>query len=120
MTGTYRISTSDIAEQNAQALPALKEDYDALARRLARSGTDIETIAKAVAGFGVAIPSWGVGTGGTRFARFAGSGEPRNVLDKLEDCATIQKLTRATPTVSRARPCSCPKGSAARRSASPA
>jgi L-rhamnose isomerase/sugar isomerase len=100
MTGTYRISTSDIADQNAKALPALQEDYDALARRLARSGNDIEVVTKAVAGFGVAIPSWGVGTGGTRFARFAGIGEPRNVLDKLEDCATIQKLTRATPTVS--------------------
>jgi L-rhamnose isomerase/sugar isomerase len=100
MAGTYRISTTDIAEQNAKALPALQEDYDALARRLARSGQDIEAVTKAVAAFGVAIPSWGVGTGGTRFARFPGVGEPRNVMDKLEDCATIQKLTRATPTVS--------------------
>jgi L-rhamnose isomerase/sugar isomerase len=109
MTGTYRISQSDIADQNAKALPALQEDYDALGRKLARSGTDIETIAKAVAGFGVAIPSWGVGTGGTRFARFAGIGEPRNVFDKLEDCATIQKLTRATPTVSLHFPWDKPK-----------
>ena len=100
MTGTYRISTTDIAEQNAKALPALQEDFDALARKLARGGSDIEAVTKAVAGFGVALPSWGVGTGGTRFARFPGVGEPRNVFDKLEDCATIQKLTRATPTVS--------------------
>ena len=28
------------------------------------------------------------------------AGEPRDVFDKLEDCATIQQLTRATPTVS--------------------
>jgi L-rhamnose isomerase/sugar isomerase len=100
MSGTYRISTTDIAEQNAKLLPALNEDYESLGRRLARRGVDIEAVTKAVAGFGVAIPSWGVGTGGTRFARFPGTGEPRNVMDKLEDCATIQKLTRATPTVS--------------------
>ena len=53
-----------------------------------------------VAAFAVAIPSWGVGTGGTRFARFPGAGEPRDIFDKLEDCAVIQQLTRATPTVS--------------------
>ena len=48
----------------------------------------------------MAIPSWGVGTGGTRFGRFPGLGEPRNVFEKLEDCAVIHKLTGATPTVS--------------------
>ena len=36
--------------------------------------------------FRVAVPSWGVGTGGTRFARFAGPGEPRSVFEKLDDC----------------------------------
>jgi hypothetical protein len=41
MSGTYRISNADIAEQNAKLLPALTEDYDALGRRLARGGTDI-------------------------------------------------------------------------------
>jgi L-rhamnose isomerase len=51
-------------------------------------------------GYTVAVPSWGVGTGGTRFARFPGPGEPRNIFDKLEDCAVINELTRATPTVS--------------------
>ena len=50
--------------------------------------------------FSVAIPTWGVGTGGTRFARFPGPGEPRNIFDKIEDCATIHQLTRATATIS--------------------
>ena len=95
-----RISASDIAEQNSKALPPLKEDYENLRRRLARSGSAIQAVTAAVTAFGVALPSWGVGTGGTRFARFAGIGEPRNVLDKLEDCATVHQLTRATPTVS--------------------
>jgi L-rhamnose isomerase len=31
---------------------------------------------------------------------FPGEGEPRNIFDKLDDCAVIQELTRATPTVS--------------------
>ena len=47
--------------------------------------------------FRVAVPSWGVGTGGTRFARFAGPGEPRNVFEKLEDCDVINQLVRVTP-----------------------
>jgi L-rhamnose isomerase / sugar isomerase len=50
--------------------------------------------------FAVAVPTWGVGTGGTRFARFPGPGEPRNIHDKLEDCGVIQQLARATPNVS--------------------
>ena len=44
--------------------------------------------------FRVAVPSWGVGTGGTRFARFAGPGEPRNVYEKLDDCDVDQQLVR--------------------------
>lgn len=89
-----------IERDNAARAAAHAEDYDALARRLARRGLDIERVTEAVAAFAVAIPSWGVGTGGTRFARFPGPGEPRDVFDKLADCAVIQQLGRSTPTVS--------------------
>ena len=65
----------------------------------AAASTSTQVKAK-VAAFAVAVPSWGVGTGGTRFARFPGTGEPRDIFDKLDDCAVIQQLTRATPTVS--------------------
>jgi L-rhamnose isomerase / sugar isomerase len=85
---------------NDQALRHLKLDYETLGEQLARRHVDIEVIRQQVATFGVAIPSWGVGTGGTRFARFPGGGEPRNVFDKLQDCGVIQQLTRCTPTVS--------------------
>jgi L-rhamnose isomerase / sugar isomerase len=94
------IAKDFIAAQNERARSALASDYTALATQLARRGIDIEAITKKVAAFGVAIPSWGVGTGGTRFARFPGIGEPRNVFEKLEDCGVIQALTGATPTVS--------------------
>jgi len=94
------IDASLIAEQNRRQEKALTSDYEALGEQLARRKIDIDKIAKAVANFAVAVPSWGVGTGGTRFARFPGPGEPRNILDKLEDCAVINQLGRATPTVS--------------------
>ena len=97
---SFRISDSLIAENNAELAAALDDDYASLARRLARRGLDIDAIAAKVAAFHVATPTWGVGTGGTRFARFPGPGEPRGIFDKLEDCATIQQLTRATPTCS--------------------
>jgi L-rhamnose isomerase/sugar isomerase len=89
-----------IAAQNAPHRVALNEDYDALSASLARRGIDIDPITHAVSQFAVAIPSWGVGTGGTRFARFPGPGEPRNVFEKIEDCAVIHALSGATPTVS--------------------
>ncbi len=81
-------------------LDALRRDYDSLGERLARRGVDIEALKEKAAAFGVAVPSWAVGTGGTRFARFPGPGEPRDIFDKLEDCAVIHRLTGATPTVS--------------------
>ena len=97
---TFSIAEDFIAEHNRAAQPALDEDYAALARQLARRGVDIEAITRATMAFGVAIPTWGVGTGGTRFARFPGPGEPRGIEDKIDDCGTIQQLVRATPRIS--------------------
>ena len=97
-----KITTNVIAAENDKRTAALKSDYDALGENLSRRGIDIETITRDVEKFFVAVPSWGVGTGGTRFARFPGQGEPRGIFDKLDDCAVIHQLTRATPTVTRA------------------
>ena len=96
----FRIAEDVVAQENDKRASALKEDYAALGANLARRGIDIDAITRKVAEFFVAVPSWGVGTGGTRFARFPGTGEPRGIFDKLDDCAVIQQLTRATPTVS--------------------
>ena len=97
---SYRIPDALISEENAKLTAAQDEDYAALGRRLERGGVDIDAITAKTAAFAVAVPTWGVGTGGTRFARFPGPGEPRGIFDKLEDCATIHQLTRATPTCS--------------------
>jgi L-rhamnose isomerase/sugar isomerase len=95
-----RIAGEIVSADNEKRMSALRADYDALGARLTRDGIDIDAVTGKVAQFFVAVPSWGVGTGGTRFARFPGIGEPRNIFDKLDDCAVIHQLTRATPTVS--------------------
>ncbi len=94
------ISAEFLADSNRSAEAALANDYSSLGEQLDRRGIDIDAITRRVADYAVAIPSWGVGTGGTRFARFPGLGEPRGIFEKLDDCAVINQLTRATPTVS--------------------
>ena len=89
-----------IEAENAPRSAALTADYEALGAQLARRGVEIEAITARAMGFGVAVPSWGTGTGGTRFARFPGEGEPRHIFDKLDDCGVIHALTCATPKVS--------------------
>ncbi|GFE66459.1 L-rhamnose catabolism isomerase [Litoreibacter roseus] len=94
------IHENTIAQANETAVDALRADYNALGEHLDRRGINIERIKAKTATYGVAVPSWGVGTGGTRFARFPGEGEPRDIFDKLDDCGVIQQLTQATPSVS--------------------
>ena len=97
---SFTISTDFIGSGNAKANDELAEDFAALGRQLARRGISIEEMTEHAMDFAVAVPTWGVGTGGTRFARFPGPGEPRHIHDKLEDCGVINQLTRATPNVS--------------------
>jgi L-rhamnose isomerase / sugar isomerase len=89
-----------VASENDKRRAALESDYAHLGEQLERRGIAIDAVRDKVAAFHVAVPSWGVGTGGTRFARFPGPGEPRDIFDKIEDCAVINQLTCATPTVS--------------------
>ncbi|MBK8308373.1 MAG: L-rhamnose catabolism isomerase [Gammaproteobacteria bacterium] len=100
-------SVDFIAAQNRPLEASLTHDYASLGEQLARTGIDIEEITTRAQAFAVAVPSWGVGTGGTRFARFAGIAEPRNIFEKLEDCAVIHTLARCTPTVSPHFPWDC-------------
>jgi L-rhamnose isomerase/sugar isomerase len=94
------IGSGFIAEHNAQRLAALRDEYDALGRALHRRGIAIDSITKRVAKLELALPTWGVGVGGTRFARFPIPGEPSCIEEKLEDCAVVQQLCRITPRVS--------------------
>ncbi len=102
----YQIPLELIAEENRAAADGLDRSYDALREDLRRSGlldrlgTDLDPITEQVSRFDVAVPSWGVSTGATRFARFSLPGEPTNVLDRLTDVATIHRLSGATPRIS--------------------
>ncbi len=96
----FRITDDFVAAQNEKARAWLEEDYAHLARQLARRGVEIERLVARAQAFRVAVPSWGVGTGGTRFARFPGPGEPRSVFEKLDDCEAILQLVRVTPGIS--------------------
>ena len=94
------VTDDEIAAHNE----TLTADHDAafagLGERLTARSVDVEALVARVGAFEVGVPSWGVGTGGTRFARFPGKGEPRHIFDKLDDCAVINRLTRVTGAVS--------------------
>lgn len=100
MSNITPIDQQFIDEQNAKSQKALDEDYAALGNKLERQGLDIEALTSKAGEFAVALPSWGLGTGGTRFARFPGPGEPRNIFEKVSDCAVVQQLSQATPGIS--------------------
>jgi L-rhamnose isomerase/sugar isomerase len=115
MVTQFEISDDFIAQENEKAKAWLEEDYEEIGKRLRRREVSIEDLTTKAQTFRVAVPSWGVGTGGTRFARFPGNGEPRNIHEKLEDCGTILKLVRTTPGVSLHIPWDRPEGHAALR-----
>ncbi|RMB12430.1 L-rhamnose isomerase/sugar isomerase [Eilatimonas milleporae] len=100
---------------NADRLSDLNADYDHLQGKLDRSGVSVEAVRRRLSGFELAIPTWGVGTGGTRFARFPQPGEPRHIFDKIEDCGVIRKLSVVTPRVSPHFPWDCVEDYAALR-----
>src|SRR6478752_2309332 len=57
-------------------------------------------VIKKLVDFQIAIPSWALGTGGTRFGRFPGGGEPRNLEEKMEDIALLHQLNRSSGAIS--------------------
>jgi L-rhamnose isomerase/sugar isomerase len=97
---TAPLSQDAIENHNAVRMDDLNDDYTSLGRALARRGVAIESIKTKVRDFSVALPTWGSGRGGTRFAKFPIPGEPTNIHEKLEDCAVVNQLSRVTPRVS--------------------
>jgi L-rhamnose isomerase/sugar isomerase len=61
---------------------------------------DAEKIIQKLTAFQVAIPSWALGIGGTRFGRFSGGGEPRNLEEKIEDIGLLHKLNQSSGAIS--------------------
>lgn len=75
--------------------------------------TDFSAIIRSIESFQVAIPSWALGTGGTRFGRFPAGGEPRNIEEKIEDVGLIHSFTQATNSISLHIPWDIPQDIAA-------
>jgi len=71
--------------------------------------TDVEGILGRLVDFQVAIPSWALGTGGTRFGRFPGGGEPRSLEEKIEDVGLLHALNRSSGAISLHIPWDIPK-----------
>jgi L-rhamnose isomerase/sugar isomerase len=94
------LTSSDLMSASAEQLRDHREDLSRLCERLDRRGVSGDAVVEAVRRFEVALPSWAFGAGGTRFGRFPGAGEPRNVEERLEDASAVHRLTGATPRVS--------------------
>src|SRR3954463_7420417 len=64
------------------------------------SVANIEELLQKLIDFQIAIPSWALGTGGTRFGRFAGGGEPRSLEEKIEDIGLLHSLNNCSGAIS--------------------
>jgi L-rhamnose isomerase/sugar isomerase len=62
-------------------------------------GRDLEAVENALARLEIETPSWGYGDSGTRFATFQQPGRPRDVFERLDDAAEVQRLTGTAPVV---------------------
>jgi L-rhamnose isomerase/sugar isomerase len=93
------LSTS-IGQFNEKRLGKHSKNVAYLKDRLDLGDDGFSTLVKKISTLQVAIPSWALGTGGTRFGRFAQGGEPRNLEEKIEDVGVIQSLSRATNSIS--------------------
>ncbi|MBA4851854.1 sugar isomerase [Emticicia sp. BO119] len=93
--------TSDIIQNHNKTLEAdhqFKLAY--ISELLSRKGINAQSIIDKIKAFQVAIPSWALGTGGTRFGRFPNGGEPRNLEEKIEDVGLIHQLNGSSNSIS--------------------
>ena len=93
-------TTDHIESANAPLLDAQAEQFGFLSHQLARRDLNADGIVARLRAFQVAIPSWALGAGGTRFGRFGYGGEPATLEQKLDDVALLNDLTRSASSVS--------------------
>lgn len=85
-----------IEEHNQQLAAGQERKFDFLAEQIPNA----ETIIQKLIDFQIAIPSWALGTGGTRFGRFSGGGEPRSIEEKIEDVGLLHALNKSSGAIS--------------------
>ncbi|MFN7119892.1 MAG: sugar isomerase [Saprospiraceae bacterium] len=89
-----------IQEYNNTVQKAHNEAFAFLKLQLDKRGIDADEIVKNIQAMQVAIPSWALGAGGTRFGRFSIGGEPGNLEQKIHDIGILHALTRAAGAIS--------------------
>jgi L-rhamnose isomerase/sugar isomerase len=90
------ISKDKIQEYNQPQLKEHQKKFDFISSEL----SNVEDILKKLINFQVAIPTWALGSGGTRFGRFSIGGEPRNLEEKIEDIGLLHALNRSSGAIS--------------------
>ncbi|SHM88590.1 sugar isomerase [Polaribacter sp. KT 15] len=95
-----KINQPQISDYNQKSLKDHNENFDFLSNKLTKKGKDVNSIVAKLSEFQVAIPSWALGAGGTRFGRFSFYGEPSNLEQKIEDIGILHSLTQTAGAVS--------------------
>ena len=95
-----RLRSSLIGEHNANFSSPHQKKLEYISEQLDQSGINPEGIIQKISDFQVAIPSWALGTGGTRFGRFPAGGEPRNLKEKMEDVGLLHVLNKSSGAIS--------------------
>ncbi len=95
-----KINKGQLSETNTIELQAHEDHFQFLANILVKTGCDVNDILKKLASFQVAIPSWALGAGGTRFGRFSFFGEPATLSQKIDDVGILQALTQTAGAIS--------------------
>ncbi|UZR93761.1 TIM barrel protein [Chondrinema litorale] len=101
--------SSRIVEVNSSAEQTHTRKFEILAETLEKDGHNIEKLLDKISSFQVAIPSWALGTGGTRFGRFPGGGEPGSLEEKIQDVGTLHALNASSDAISLHIPWDIPK-----------
>lgn len=95
-----RIDKNQINTINNRALPDHRESFEYLSNKLTTKGLEPEQLIQKIQDFQIAIPSWALGTGGTRFGRFPGGGEPRSLEEKIDDVGLLHALNAGSGAIS--------------------
>lgn len=95
-----RIDQNKIEKSNKELNHSHQEDFSFLENKLSKDGIDTKVVLDKLSKFQVAIPSWALGAGGTRFGRFSFQGEPSNIYQKLDDIGLLHSLTKSAGAVS--------------------
>ena len=95
-----KITQQQIQEHNESARKFHRDSFSALSNQLGGIDIDVATLVDHIASFQIAIPSWALGAGGTRFGRFPIGGEPGSLEEKIEDVGIIHALNRSSGAIS--------------------